>query len=358
MSLFVLLCSCGPKNNGDILLTDEVVLKNNVQTMDEIFGENHRLLPLETSSVSLIGNINKIIRKNDHYYVATAGDILRAREILIFDQQGRYVNKIDRAGRGPDEYNYIGDFDVVRAGERTELWICYDHYIKVYNADNAQLIREIELPFVVYKLKKLYDDTILLMTSQNDEILTLIDQEGNVLDTSLPKEYPFTTMHPVQFRYLGDRVIYQLGKSNRFAFYDVEKKEFGEGDYVSNSEFLSPSDLLESYERYGVEYLSYLAGRTCLVEMVPFKDALFLMIDSNERRYMVRYNLKDYGSVCCEYNSQTNIMNDINGTNDLSFISTLMAGESDAGLLMILQPGLMEIPGVSPDANPVLLEYF
>lgn len=44
----------------------------------------------------------------DNYYIFDG----RQQEIVCFDRQGRFIFKISKKGRGPEEYSYLGDFNI------------------------------------------------------------------------------------------------------------------------------------------------------------------------------------------------------------------------------------------------------
>ena len=77
--------------------------------MADIFC-SYEYIPLETSSKedNIIAGINKIIMQDDRIYIL---DKERA-SVLIFSHDGKYINKINKRGRGPQEYLEIKDFDV------------------------------------------------------------------------------------------------------------------------------------------------------------------------------------------------------------------------------------------------------
>jgi hypothetical protein len=67
-------------------------------------------IPLQTSENSLISRI---------FNVKTNGDIIIIyhavnfnSELICFDNTGRFLNKLNKTGRGPGEYLFIGDFDI------------------------------------------------------------------------------------------------------------------------------------------------------------------------------------------------------------------------------------------------------
>lgn len=56
------------------------------------------------------GAISKITYSNDRYYVLDGPRALK--RLFIFDNQGKIITKIDKRGRGPEEYLSIADFSV------------------------------------------------------------------------------------------------------------------------------------------------------------------------------------------------------------------------------------------------------
>lgn len=62
------------------------------------------LIALETNKESLIGYIDYLTIINDTLFVV---DAYKARAVLSFDLNGRYLYKIDRYGKGPGEYQSI-----------------------------------------------------------------------------------------------------------------------------------------------------------------------------------------------------------------------------------------------------------
>lgn len=62
-------------------------------------------IQLETSDSIIIGNIKQIFEAGDKYYIYdNSSDI-----IFIFSQNGHYLSRISKKGRGPQEYVRIND---------------------------------------------------------------------------------------------------------------------------------------------------------------------------------------------------------------------------------------------------------
>lgn len=80
-------------------------------------------IPLETTDACLLGDIHKVIYKNDKFYIL---DRKRNRGVYIFDKDGRYLSSIQKQGEGPGEYIELMDMDV-------------DEGENIYMADNAKM---------------------------------------------------------------------------------------------------------------------------------------------------------------------------------------------------------------------------
>ena len=69
------------------------------------------------------------------------------------------------------------------------------------------LSKEISYPFVIHKFKKMENSHVLLVTGQNENILTLVDKEGEIIAEYLKKEIPYIMFRPYNLR-LMDPVIF------------------------------------------------------------------------------------------------------------------------------------------------------
>ncbi|MFA5849392.1 MAG: 6-bladed beta-propeller [Bacteroidales bacterium] len=107
----IVLASCSEKKSDkDIRIIDiaGAIGKGRIVDLSEIAKEI-KYIPLETTDSSLLGDINSIFYENGHIYMCD----YNARSIKVFDSTGKYVSKIDRYGRGPEEYTSMYDFHVI-----------------------------------------------------------------------------------------------------------------------------------------------------------------------------------------------------------------------------------------------------
>jgi hypothetical protein len=111
LTLFsMFLFSCSEKSKTEkpkslaTLNVENAIAKSRPFDVEEKFG-NIEFIPMETNEKALMGEVLKIMKHNGFYYLYDdAGNLLR------FDSQGKFVNRIGAIGKGPEEYNIITDF--------------------------------------------------------------------------------------------------------------------------------------------------------------------------------------------------------------------------------------------------------
>lgn len=68
--------------------------------------KNPKYIQLETNSQCVIAVIDKIIVHNNHFYILDR----KGKQILVFDNDGKYIQKVGAIGKGPGEYISLDDF--------------------------------------------------------------------------------------------------------------------------------------------------------------------------------------------------------------------------------------------------------
>jgi len=86
---------------GNVINVD---LKKPQKTSIFDYFKHIELIPLETNENSLISRIAKVIFHQNRYYILNG-----SRGVYVFDEDGRFILKIVRIGRGPGEYTSLSD---------------------------------------------------------------------------------------------------------------------------------------------------------------------------------------------------------------------------------------------------------
>lgn len=102
------------------------------------FFDNYQIIPLETTQACLIGDISKIQINDNKIYILDK----KQSTIFIFDSHGKYINKIHRQGRAPEEYLSITDFNIYQ--NNIYCLSRANRKILAYT-DNAQFLNHIPL---------------------------------------------------------------------------------------------------------------------------------------------------------------------------------------------------------------------
>jgi len=196
--LLIILFSCSKQNNqqelslnGEYYTIDLDANKESSLPLSSLF-KNVRTIILETNEDSFIGEVNNLQVFDGYIYIF---DSDKAKNLFVFDLEGKFIRKIGRLGNGPGEYTKITDFTL-----DTDNRIIYlrnqDNRVHKYNLDGTYIHTiTIQAPnshafFIQYYNGKLYSNYLGWQQSQDDYMLLQIDPaDGKILFSSLPLEH-------------------------------------------------------------------------------------------------------------------------------------------------------------------------
>lgn len=121
----------------------DTLLRHNIEFME--------YLPLESSENSMLFNVDKLILRDDMFYLAD----FHSNKIVVYDREGALKYVLDKRGEGPQEYLEIKNFTV----DSLHLYTIdnYKHQMNVYNVRNGEFERALKLPFVAWDVEILPD---------------------------------------------------------------------------------------------------------------------------------------------------------------------------------------------------------
>ncbi|WP_106831901.1 6-bladed beta-propeller [Parabacteroides pacaensis] len=347
-----LIVSCSDnKQEYPVLMKNFTVPQEMNPKLTSLFTEKYEITPLETTSESLVGRIDKIKKFQGHYYICCSG----GQSILHFNEQGKFVSTLNRLGQGPEEYARIEDFDVYEVEGKTEVWISDNLNLKVYDAMDFSFKYKIPYPFVIHKFKRLNNSHILLMTGLSDYSLTLTDKNGKIISEYLKKEIPFLMFRPVQFVACNSEYIFQLGISNAFIAFNPETEAFRKGLFTNEPTFLSQNRLLELFGKLGTDFIREANEGTYISNFIALHNAVWIHTSHQRKNYLTKVQEGQIISTEFAFGS---------------FISTFSEGESDDSILLYATPEqLLESKETVTDKfgneikcqmedNPCIVEFF
>ena len=144
--LIITLISC-KKEDKEQLIVDkkiEMIKVNPIGYKEmkprEILSENVEYIPLETTTISTIGKIDRIQIFEGNYFIT---DKRNAKGIYIFNSKGNFINKISPFGKGPHEITFMDDILYNKITKQIEIFDSARKKILVYDV-NGEFIKEFD----------------------------------------------------------------------------------------------------------------------------------------------------------------------------------------------------------------------
>jgi hypothetical protein len=219
LALVVVICGCKKSNSfSNQFITCLKAKEKHPQKISEML-KSFRIIGLETTEQSLIGGyIGKIKKINGRYFISSD-----RQELLVFNGDGTFLQKIGGIGNGPGEYASLSDYDIL---ENEDIVILDANKLIVYDGEGTYR-KTIPLNFIVFNIKAVSDGRMLLYSSGDDYMIREIDLSGkinkrefrNTQATRLGKNISLVTCG-------SDKVICQIGRSNDCILYESGSHEF------------------------------------------------------------------------------------------------------------------------------------
>jgi len=144
------------------------IILNMSDFIDSVF-----YVPLQTTSNSLIGKIDKIYQ-DENTIIIVDKDVAKA--IFIFDNAGKFLSKISKLGEGPDEYKTITDVTVDFSEKKVEVLDNVKR--KIFSYDFKGTLKNVlSYPLFIMRIEKLSASNMLWFN--DDELNSHIPQFDN-----------------------------------------------------------------------------------------------------------------------------------------------------------------------------------
>lgn len=185
--LFIILSVCllSCQHTGDSSTTKDSTIETipvfsnyTAELPFSAFVDTIELIPLETTEDNLIGEITRVIFNNGKYYIRSTNSMQNAK-LFVFDENGKYLQKISKQGGGPEEYIEFKDFTMTNDNQ-----VVIADYQKLLYFDSDGNFSHSN------KINQSFSATELLATKENDILvfLTLPNLFQNYLISKIDKE--------------------------------------------------------------------------------------------------------------------------------------------------------------------------
>lgn len=136
----------------------------------EKYFDSSGVIALETSTVSLIGDINRISIFNEHIYILDRA----TNSVFIFDKTGKYISKIHEIGIDEGKYIGIMDFAIDEPGKRI-LVHSHKPYKLIYYTLDGKFLSEVPLDGFYKNINIPVKNKLLTINSTGNQIMNVID---------------------------------------------------------------------------------------------------------------------------------------------------------------------------------------
>lgn len=171
-------------NNTENKLID---LDQNDQVSIFDFVDSINIVSFETTDKCLISNISKIIPYNNRYYILD----MKLQTIFCFNENGKFLFKISQRGRGPEEYTYLGDFNIDPYNHQLMLLVPFG--VILYFDLDGHFISKVVLPSETKAYNEVYAinaDELLFISLGEYQAVYYSRKKNKILKEIFPNEIP------------------------------------------------------------------------------------------------------------------------------------------------------------------------
>lgn len=239
-SAVVLFVRCGENstNNSDVdILHINPLDAKEFVNLSEI-ADSIQCIKLQTEADEPIGRIGKVIIKEKYIYVTdyTQG------VVFVFDKKGKFVTKLNKMGRGPDEYVRLGKILIDDDEEYIEMFVFNE--ILTYSNISFKLIERKSFPRLSFNSWKKQDDLYYFAPmNQDNEVngkntnsgLLIVDNQKNIkvlFDKNIETNNSYYSLDPESFTtndkgelfvsFMFDNTFYRLEAGEAYPVFTVD----------------------------------------------------------------------------------------------------------------------------------------
>lgn len=210
---------------------------------------------LETSTICLIGpRIHRVMVKKKYIYIHDIDQQI----IFVFDKLGKYIAKLDKKGRGPDEYVALGSYfvdeneeyiDIIALGPRQHRLLRYSNISFILKSTNpipaisANSVRRINDTYYYgcQRMNNLMNDEIInadIIIVENGEIKsTLFENElskDNTYFVINPETFTVNDENEIFASIMYDNVFYQIVNHEAVPLFEIDFGKYNSNNNIKN----------------------------------------------------------------------------------------------------------------------------
>jgi len=301
--LFVIGCKSEKKWEYGHINLKEGFKKKEFILLSEV-AEDIEYVFLETNDNGLISDIRKVIFDPPYFFIMDSNE----KSIVIFDENGKYINTITKHGQGPQEYLGICDFDVYNH----VIYILDNNQLKIVLYDiNGNFIDTFKFTEYATSLKVLSENEIITVTlngliySNEGYVFSEYDKNFNLKRRfkSMNKNERENCYSTISFYKQKDTLVYW-----EYNVFDTVYNIFPDGS--SEVRFcLDPGRIPSSLVQSTQESHKVAAGQFEIGSLIETEDYVFIFSIYNRQFSSMIYNKNNNRTIGIE----NYLANDIDG---------------------------------------------
>lgn len=252
LALAIGLFSCyESKKVADDFSIKEYTLNSDINKSplaDTVFMKMNQIVRLESiNDSSLIRKIDRLYKSGNRLFIFDRSQ----NKIVLFNLDGKYINSINRLGRGPGEYVGLIDF-CVDEGRKQILLLCHQPYKILWFDFDGNLLKEKKTEDLYKQISTdsqyIYCTKSEISSSRNDEHeFVIMNCEGDLIkdDMEIRKKISNKLFTQGNFLTKSQEILY----SRRFENYIYTVSEGGVSPKykIDFAKYSLPEDLINQY---------------------------------------------------------------------------------------------------------------
>jgi hypothetical protein len=235
----IIFCSCGRNNNqktdNTIIVIDLISEPESDLTDVTDIATDLDYIPLQTTEISLVKSVTKIVTRNDKIYLRNG-----YTDVLCFDRNGKFLYRLDKTGRGPGEYNFIRDFDI--SSDNKTLIVISDGNLLLYNNTDTEFVFNKSINLMhLFQSNRQPISKISMIQGTNNILLSIDPFTGSEQFLSILINTNGDSLNFKQNYYMSektDKLLQMINESLQFNFENkfCFKEEFSDTVFFVNRE--------------------------------------------------------------------------------------------------------------------------
>lgn len=319
-------CSGNGEKNAITTITENVVPKEYMSS----YLKEYKFVKLETIPESLIGGmIGKIRKFKNKIFISSD-----YKRISVFDNDGKFLYKINKVGAGPQEYVMLCDFDVYD----NKIFILDIKKILIFN-DKGDFLNKIDIDFMASNIKILSNNKFAIVASGSENVLYIINNKGNIINSGMKNKQSTRLARNIPFINLNNDIFVQSGYSNDVVLYNQRENRFKYQKLLSNQNVVNTETEEEYVKQSGFKYIEDHPN-TNIIDGLSSCNTHILFGLGNTKGF-VAYIMKQ-NNFKIEYTITKDCFNDITFTDSFFFDMCSQAFSEDCFITFIYPSRLIE----------------